>query len=572
MPQLPIPTVLDGGNHRKTTSEEEDQKDRTAKKSRTEPEDQICDSEMTQGTVLASDSGAANVHLTKPSYKDKVIAGEFNDPSFSPHEIIDLVREELCVGDPMDAIQEMDKGPFNPNPVVPISLEEYEEWCRPWKFSLVVKLLGKRIGFKWMNQRLHHLWARNGEIKVIDLTDDYFLIRFNSEKDYHFALFEGPWMIADHYLLVQRWRPMFRADDSQVRKIAVWVRIPKLSAELYNNTFLWRAGSLLGTMLKIDMNTSAHSRGKFARICIEVDLNRQLVPTFTALGEEHIVEYEGLHSICFSCGRYGHKSENCVETKLKDSTPVNTAVSETSPMAQEDQPMVQPVQRTDAEQMDQNLPRFGPWMVAKKNSRKKPSKPSYHGSGEQSNGSRFQSLGNENVEEEQALVTQVRDNQEPQPPSHGQNLTKNGKKIPKPTNRVSQQPKTGGPGHSGKKNHIVSKSTQAEIKEHRVPVDTTNIIPKKVDDSSPDLSKDEFVMLEAMRRQQFSLWEDYKAGRTSGNELCASTYVPSKEELQFVHLLLHKKGVGDPNFSDTCYNQNIQDDTSMEEESSQPSL
>ncbi|RYR33996.1 hypothetical protein Ahy_A10g048700 [Arachis hypogaea] len=38
-----------------------------------------------------------------------------------------------------------------------------------------------------------------------------------------------------------------------------------------------------------------------------------LVLTFIALGKEFGLEYEGLHQICFKCGRYGQKSDGCPE-------------------------------------------------------------------------------------------------------------------------------------------------------------------------------------------------------------------------------------------------------------------
>ncbi|KAL4380807.1 hypothetical protein AHAS_Ahas04G0070400 [Arachis hypogaea] len=42
---------------------------------------------------------------------------------------------------------------FNPCPTIPMSKEEFEEWCRPWKNILVVKVLGKRVTFT--RGRLH---------------------------------------------------------------------------------------------------------------------------------------------------------------------------------------------------------------------------------------------------------------------------------------------------------------------------------------------------------------------------------------------------------------------------------
>lgn len=57
--------------------------------------------------------------------------------------------------------------------------------------------------------------------------------------------------------------------------------------------------------------TSLHSKGKFALICVELDLQRDLVPAFMALGREFKLEYEGLHLICFGCGKYSHKKDVC---------------------------------------------------------------------------------------------------------------------------------------------------------------------------------------------------------------------------------------------------------------------
>lgn len=60
--------------------------------------------------------------------------------------------------------------------------------------------------------------------------------------------------------------------------MAVWVRISELPLELYNKTFLSRIGGSLGTFLKMDRLTSIHSRGQFARFCVEMDLAKPLVP------------------------------------------------------------------------------------------------------------------------------------------------------------------------------------------------------------------------------------------------------------------------------------------------------
>jgi hypothetical protein len=61
--------------------------------------------------------------------------------------------------------------------------------------------------------------------------------------------------------------------------------------------------------VKIDKVTLAQTRGKFCRLCVEVDLDKPLKP-FVQLGEKPFgVVYEGISTICFNCGVYGHVRE-----------------------------------------------------------------------------------------------------------------------------------------------------------------------------------------------------------------------------------------------------------------------
>lgn len=163
--------------------------------------------------------------------------------------------------------------PFVAQPEVPFTDEELEAWSVPWRNTLIVSVLGKKVSLKMLENKLQRIWTKNGPITVTDLAGGFFLVRLSSQEDYKHALFEGPWKVADHYLIVQRWRPLFSFSAANIRKIAVWVRIPGLPLELCNDSYLRRIGATIGTMLRIDKLTSLHSRGKFARISVEIDLD-----------------------------------------------------------------------------------------------------------------------------------------------------------------------------------------------------------------------------------------------------------------------------------------------------------
>ncbi|RYR24146.1 hypothetical protein Ahy_B02g057647 [Arachis hypogaea] len=102
---------------------------------------------------------------------------------------------------------------------------------------------------------------------------------------YREALSGGPWMVSRHYLIIQRWRSFFLSYEQAVWKIAVWIRIPNLPIKLYNYYFVWRVGSAIEAMLKIDKTTSIHSRDRFARIYVEIDLTKKFVPKISVMGE-----------------------------------------------------------------------------------------------------------------------------------------------------------------------------------------------------------------------------------------------------------------------------------------------
>lgn len=56
----------------------------------------------------------------------------------------------------------------------------------------------------------------------------------------------------------------------------------------------------------MDVFTAMGVRANFARICVQVDLDRPLPPYIWMGKWKNMVQYEGFTSICFECGRVGH--------------------------------------------------------------------------------------------------------------------------------------------------------------------------------------------------------------------------------------------------------------------------
>ena len=84
--------------------------------------------------------------------------------------------------------------------------------------------------------------------------------------------------------------------------------------EYYDESVLLALGAAIGKPVKLDFRTIDASRGRFARICIEIDPNLPVVGQIWFRNKWFHVEYEGLHLLCKKCGRYGHVERNCMLT------------------------------------------------------------------------------------------------------------------------------------------------------------------------------------------------------------------------------------------------------------------
>lgn len=79
-----------------------------------------------------------------------------------------------------------------------------------------------------------------------------------------------------------------------------------LNLVYYDESFLLVLASTVGKPIKVDRNTLKIERGRFARICVEIDLNQPVVGKVWLNHYWYKVSYEGLHIICSNCGCYGH--------------------------------------------------------------------------------------------------------------------------------------------------------------------------------------------------------------------------------------------------------------------------
>ncbi|CAN1809758.1 Putative ribonuclease H protein At1g65750 [Linum perenne] len=172
---------------------------------------------------------------------------------------------------------------------------------------------------------------------------------------------------------VARWTPGFN-EEAPIQKILTWVRLPKLPIQFFNHTAVERIGNHIGRTVRLDLATAEGTRARYARVCVEVDLSRPLLGKYVIEDRTFLVEYESLDNICYSCGLYGHKEEDC------------------KPVGMDGQ-VNPPSEKVATEKTGNSEGVSGSWMTVKRRDRKQSNPQSSSSPAPRLQGSRFEVLG-----------------------------------------------------------------------------------------------------------------------------------------------------------------------------------
>lgn len=250
------------------------------------------------------------------SFRDMVMGRKEAPPS---RKKVDLIKESLA------HIEYEEGNPLKPKVVIKESV--FDGLCAPWKDALVVKLLGKSLGYNTMRDRLSRIWKLGAGFEILDIGNYYFMVKFDDAADREKVMDGGPWMVFDHYLTVQTWSPEFASPTAKINKTMVWIRFPGLNLFYYDESIPMAMAAAVGKPVKVDSNTLDVKRGRFVRVCVEVDLTKPVVGKVWMRGFWYKVEYVGLHRICSSCGCYGHLGRDCTSKYLNVITNLQGAAS-----------------------------------------------------------------------------------------------------------------------------------------------------------------------------------------------------------------------------------------------------
>ncbi|KAJ4847099.1 hypothetical protein Tsubulata_024172 [Turnera subulata] len=221
-----------------------------------------------------------------------------------------------------------------------------------------------KVGYRFLHLTLMYQWKPKGEIIMADMGNDFYLLQFTTEEDYKHVLYDGPWLVADHVLIVRKWQPRFDPDEATIDRAVLRVQIPKLYREYYDHSILFRVACRVGRPIKVDEVTLRATRVKYGRVCVEVDLPKPLLSKFYMHRRVWKLVYGGLDSNCFMCG---HTLDSCQINPNREAA-LTSMETHTE--------LAAPIPPTSIIEVSDDRPELsanhGPWMIAQKKRRGRP--------------------------------------------------------------------------------------------------------------------------------------------------------------------------------------------------------
>ncbi|KAG9444332.1 hypothetical protein H6P81_015672 [Aristolochia fimbriata] len=185
-----------------------------------------------------------------------------------------------------------------------------------FKFCLVGRFVGSRPPLALIREWFGAQLKLKGEWSVTLLDRSHVFLKLANQEDMVHVWARKRWFIKGSLMKVFKWSPFFRtADGEEPSLAAVWVSFPSLPVVLFQEEFLFDIAALVGKALTMDGATRNMTRTNVARVCVEIDLLKELPKRlWIRIGKRGFsqeIAYENLPSYCTRCLLQGHSSKTC---------------------------------------------------------------------------------------------------------------------------------------------------------------------------------------------------------------------------------------------------------------------
>ncbi|MFS8013768.1 putative transcription factor interactor and regulator CCHC(Zn) family [Helianthus anomalus] len=186
--------------------------------------------------------------------------------------------------------------------------------------------LGTSMDFNKVNLSLRRLWKAFDISDISKGSNGFYYFKFSSEEGLNGVLENGPWLINNIPILLNRWEPGICIESIEPNIIPLWVTVHKVPMELWTGRGMSKIFSGIGTPLLMDrvtQNRVENHTGKlgFARMLVnakaelklpnEVEVEFPSGPNRPGRVGKLEVTYQWKPAVCDHCVVFGHSTKQC---------------------------------------------------------------------------------------------------------------------------------------------------------------------------------------------------------------------------------------------------------------------
>ncbi|GJS99828.1 RNA-directed DNA polymerase, eukaryota, reverse transcriptase zinc-binding domain protein [Tanacetum coccineum] len=195
------------------------------------------------------------------------------------------------------------------------------------KWSLIVygQFIGCSIGFNEARYHIRMMWNKFGLRDVI-AKNGVFYFKFQDEEGIKEVINNGPWMVNNKPLAVQKWSIDMCLNKVEPKKIPVWVKMRNVPMEAWSVKGISALASSIGKPAIMDeitakMCVTKVGRVGFARVLVEIDAEKGIKDKIEIMyksksiaeGTKKVVEveYSWIPRVCSHYKVFGHTDSFC---------------------------------------------------------------------------------------------------------------------------------------------------------------------------------------------------------------------------------------------------------------------
>ncbi|XP_028554235.1 uncharacterized protein LOC114580536 [Dendrobium catenatum] len=199
--------------------------------------------------------------------------------------------------------------------IINFSTEDIAEAVNEWDLALVGYSLGKRPYYEALLNSVKKLWNLKGSLKLISLSDGFFLFKFSNAEDYELVWSRGAWFIFGKPFVFQKRNSHFSSTREELTSVPIWFKIHNLPLCCWTPIGISKIATKVGHPLAVDALTASKSRLTYARVCVQVDDKANFPETIPICVEGKLFnlknQYEWRPTLCEFCGSLNHSSSKC---------------------------------------------------------------------------------------------------------------------------------------------------------------------------------------------------------------------------------------------------------------------